>query len=50
MREALILLIPLFNITHASAEPMLVTIKLNQIPTNMEVNTGASVSLISKDI
>ena len=40
---------PLFNVTHTSAKPMLVTVKLNQIPTNMEVDTGASVSLISKD-
>ena len=40
---------PLFNVTHTSSKSMLVTVKLNQISTNMEVDTGASVSLISKD-
>ena len=40
---------PLFNVSHTSAKPLLVTVELNQTPINMEVNTGASVSLISKD-
>ena len=40
---------PLFNVTHTSAKPLVVTVELNQVPINMEVDTGASVSLISKD-
>ena len=40
---------PLFNVTHTSARPLLVTVELNQFPIDMEVDTGASVSLISKD-
>ena len=39
----------LFNITHTSTKPLLVTVELNQAPVDMEVDTGASVSLISKD-
>ena len=39
---------PLFNVTHTPATPILV-IELNQTSTNMEVDTGSSVSLISKD-
>ena len=41
---------PLFNVTHTSTKPLLVTVELDQAPVNMEVDTGASVSLISKDI
>lgn len=40
---------PLFNVTHKSAKPLLVTVQLNQVPIDMEVDTGASVSLISRD-
>ena len=39
----------LFNITYTSTKPLLVTVELNQAPVDMEVDTGASVSLISKD-
>ena len=40
---------PLFNVTNTSTKPLLVTVELNQAPVEMEVDTGASVSLISKD-
>ena len=40
---------PLFNVSHTSAKPLLVTVELNQTLINVEVDTGASVSLISKD-
>ena len=40
---------PLFNVTHTTAKPLLVTVELNQVPTDMEVDTGASVLLISKE-
>ena len=40
---------PLFSITHISTKPLLVTVELNQAPVDMEVDTGASFSLISKD-
>ena len=36
----------LFNVTHTSTKPFLVTVELNQAPVDMEVDTGASVSLI----
>ena len=39
----------LFNVTQTSTKPLLVTVKLNQAPVDMKVDTGASVSLISKD-
>ena len=39
---------PLFNITNTSTKPLLVTVELNQSPVEMEVDTGASASLISK--
>ena len=41
---------PLFNVTHTPAKPILVTVELNHTSTNMEVDTGASASLISKNI
>ena len=40
---------PLFNVINTSTKPLLVTVELNQAPVEMEVDTGASVSLISKD-
>ena len=42
-------LIQLFIVTHTSTKLLLVTVELNQAPVDMEVDTGASVSLISKD-
>ena len=39
----------LFNITQTSTKPLLVTVELNQAPVDMEVDTGTSISLISKD-
>ena len=39
----------LFNVTHTSTKLLLVTVELKQAPVDMEVDTGASVSLISKD-
>ena len=38
----------LFNVTHTSIKPLLVTVELNESPVDMEVDTGASMSLISK--
>ena len=40
---------PLFNATNTSTKPLLVTVELNQAPVEMEVDTEASISLISKD-
>ena len=31
---------PLFNVSHTSAKPLLVTVELNQTPINIEVDTG----------
>ena len=39
----------LFNVTHTSTKPLLVTVELNENSVDMEVDTVASVSLISKD-
>ena len=39
----------LFNVTHTSTKPLLVNVELNAAAVVMEVDTGASVSLICKD-
>ena len=39
----------LFTVSHRSAKPICVNLELNQTSLNMEVDTGASVSVISKD-
>ena len=41
---------PLFNVTHTSTKPLLVTVELNQAVVDMEEDTGASVSLINMDM
>ena len=39
----------LFTVSHRSAKPLRVDVELNKTPLSMEVDTGASVSVISKD-
>ena len=39
----------LFTVSHRSAKPLRVDVELNQTPLSMEVDTGASVSVISRD-
>ena len=39
----------MFNTIDSSTEPIIVSVSLNQVPRNMELDTGASLSVINKD-
>ena len=39
----------LFNVSDQSAKPIIIDVHLNQVPLKMELDTGASVSIISQD-
>ena len=44
-----IALYDMFNTIDSSTEPIIVSVSLNQVPRNMELDTGASLSVINKD-
>ena len=39
----------MFSARNCSTEPIIVNVSLNQVPVTMELDTGASLSVINKD-